>query len=118
MGFIWISIKFRRRPRLHSRAPFLQFTQSGTPSSHFRCRSLHVKHPVLTRLDFAGVMAGGIFVGIFRAGMGCGKGEMTGGCRTVVEILSVATFGRAAGWRSISRLARLSAAMIEDTGVK
>lgn len=44
------SIKFSRTPRLHSRLLFLQFKQSGVPSSHFKCRSRHVRHPVLTRL--------------------------------------------------------------------
>ena len=28
---------------------FLQLLQSGSPSSHFRCRDLHVRHPVRTR---------------------------------------------------------------------
>jgi hypothetical protein len=32
------------------RFDFLQLTQSGTPSSHFKWRSLHVKQPVRTLL--------------------------------------------------------------------
>jgi hypothetical protein len=39
-------------PRLHILPDFLQFWQCGNPSSHFKCRSLHVKHPVLTLLGF------------------------------------------------------------------
>lgn len=51
-----MSIKFNRTPRLHSLLLFLQFKQSGVPSSHLRCLSLHVKQPVRTRLLLAGVL--------------------------------------------------------------
>ncbi len=47
-----MSMKFSRIPRLHLRLDFLQFWQLGKPSSHFKCLSRHVKHPVLTRLGF------------------------------------------------------------------
>jgi hypothetical protein len=50
-SFTWISRKFSRIPRLHSRLLFRQLLQSGTPSSHLRWRSRQVKHPVRTRLD-------------------------------------------------------------------
>jgi len=46
-----MSMKFNRTPLLHSLLLFRQFIQSGTPSSHFKCRSRHVRHPVRTRLD-------------------------------------------------------------------
>lgn len=44
-------------PRLHVFPDFLQFWQCGNPSSHFKCRSLHVKHPVLTLLGLLGPAA-------------------------------------------------------------
>lgn len=47
-----MSRKFRRMPRLQRRLLLRQLRQSGVASSHFRCLSLHVKHPVRTRLDF------------------------------------------------------------------
>lgn len=56
-SFIVVSIKFRRTPRLQSRFDFLQFWQSGTPSSHFKCRSRQVKHPVRTRFGLAAATA-------------------------------------------------------------
>lgn len=46
-------MKFNRTPRLHFLFDFLQFWQIGAPSSHFRCLSRHVKHPVRTRLGLA-----------------------------------------------------------------
>jgi len=58
-SFTWTSIKFSRTPRLHSRLLFLQFMQSGAASSHFKWRSRHVKHPVLTRFDLDGADVGG-----------------------------------------------------------
>lgn len=58
-----MSIKFSRTPRLHSRLLFLQFKQSGVPSSHLRCLSLQVRQPVRTRLLLAGVFVDdGIFM--------------------------------------------------------
>lgn len=45
-----ISMKFKRKPRLHKRLDLRQFWQLGRPSSHFKWRSRHVKHPVRTRL--------------------------------------------------------------------
>lgn len=54
-GFLTcVSMKLSRTPRLHSRLLFRQLRQSGKPSSHFRCRSLHVRHPVRTRFDLVG----------------------------------------------------------------
>jgi hypothetical protein len=47
-------MKFNLTPRLHSRLLFLQFKQSGVASSHFKCRSRQVRHPVRTRFDLAG----------------------------------------------------------------
>jgi hypothetical protein len=43
---------------LHFRFDFLQLRQLGRPSSHFKCRSRHVKHPVLTRFGFGAVGSG------------------------------------------------------------
>ena len=43
-----VSMKFNRRPRLHSRFDFRQFTHMGSPSSHLRCLCLQVRHPVRT----------------------------------------------------------------------
>jgi hypothetical protein len=45
----FVSMKLRRRPRLHWRFDLRQFWQMGAPSSHLRWRSRHVKHPVRTR---------------------------------------------------------------------
>lgn len=42
-------MKFNRTPLLHTRLDFRQFWQFGRPSSHFKWRSLQVKHPVRTR---------------------------------------------------------------------
>ena len=50
-------MKFSRTPRLHGRFDFLQFRQSGRPSSHFRWRSRHVKQPVRTRFGLAAAAA-------------------------------------------------------------
>jgi hypothetical protein len=72
----WTSIKFNRTPRLHSRLLFLQFMQSGAASSHFKCRSRHVKHPVLTRFDFAGADVGGA---LFSSGFDVGDGDNSAG---------------------------------------
>lgn len=44
-----VSMKFNRTPLLHTLLDFLQFWQFGNPSSHLRCLSLQVKHPVRTR---------------------------------------------------------------------
>lgn len=44
----WVSIKFNRTPRLHTLFDLRQFWQCGSPSSHFKCLSLHVRHPVRT----------------------------------------------------------------------
>ena len=44
-----VSMKFNRTPLLHTLLDFLQFWQCGNPSSHLRCLSLHVRHPVRTR---------------------------------------------------------------------
>ena len=54
-------MKLSRTPRLHNLLDFRQFTQSGTPSSHFKCLSRHVKHPVRTLLGLDGttVVTGG-----------------------------------------------------------
>lgn len=52
-----VSMKFKRTPRLHSLFDFLQFWQSGTPSSHLRCRSLQVKQPVRTLFGLAAAAA-------------------------------------------------------------
>lgn len=49
---IQVSMKFNRTPRLHVRLLFLQLLQCGSPSSHFRCRSRQVRHPVRTLLGF------------------------------------------------------------------
>ena len=57
-GFlIVVSMKFKRTPRLHSLFDFLQFWQSGAPSSHLRCRSLQVKQPVRTLFGLAAAAA-------------------------------------------------------------
>jgi hypothetical protein len=48
----WMSMKFSRSPRLHSRLLLRQLLQSGTASSHLRWRSRHVRQPVRTRLAF------------------------------------------------------------------
>jgi hypothetical protein len=42
-------MKFKRTPLLQFLLDFRQFWQIGRPSSHFKCRSLHVKQPVRTR---------------------------------------------------------------------
>lgn len=47
-------MKLSRTPRSHSLLDFRQFTQSGTPSSHFKCRLRHVRHPVRTLLGREG----------------------------------------------------------------
>ena len=52
-----VSMKFSRTPLLHGRLDFLQFKQSGKPSSHFKWRSLHVKQPVRTRFGLAAAAA-------------------------------------------------------------
>ncbi len=44
-------MKLSRMPRLHSRLLLRQLLHSGRPSSHLRCRSRQVKHPVRTRFD-------------------------------------------------------------------
>ncbi len=44
----WVSMKFNLTPRLHCLFDFRQLTQSGRPSSHFKCRSLQVRQPVRT----------------------------------------------------------------------
>lgn len=49
-----VSMKLRRTPLLHVRLLFLQLLQCGMPSSHFRCRSRHVRHPVRTLLGLFG----------------------------------------------------------------
>lgn len=56
-----VSMKLRRRPRLHWRLDLRQFWQMGAPSSHLRWRSRHVKHPVRTRfgLDTTAAPASG-----------------------------------------------------------
>lgn len=51
-SFTLIQWKFSFTPRLHALPDFVQFWQFGSPSSHFRWRSLHVKHPVLTLFGF------------------------------------------------------------------
>jgi hypothetical protein len=45
-----VSMKFNRTPLLHTRLDFRQFKQFGRASSHFKCRSRQVKHPVRTLL--------------------------------------------------------------------
>ena len=45
-----VSMKLSLTPRLHGRFDLRQLTQTGIPSSHFRCRSRHVRQPVRTRL--------------------------------------------------------------------
>lgn len=58
-GFLHVmSMKFNRTPRLHSLLLFLQLLQSGVPSSHFRCLSLQVRHPVRTLLLLFGTGLG------------------------------------------------------------
>ena len=64
------SMKFRRTPRLHSLLLFRQFRQSGVPSSHFRCLSRHVRHPVLTLLDLVAVGDTGFSPGLVVASSG------------------------------------------------
>ncbi len=56
-------MKLSRTPLLQSRFDFLQFWHMGVPSSHFKCRSLHVKQPVRTLL---GLLAAGapVFTGV------------------------------------------------------
>lgn len=49
------SIKLSLIPRSHLRLLFWQFKQVGKASSHFRCRFLHVRHPVRTRFGLATV---------------------------------------------------------------
>ena len=57
-GFLMVvSMKFKRTPLLHSLLDFLQFWQSGAPSSHLRCRSLQVKQPVRTLFGLAAAAA-------------------------------------------------------------
>lgn len=53
-----MSMKFNRTPRLHSLLLFLQLLQSGVASSHFKCLSLQVKHPVRTLLLLLGTGLG------------------------------------------------------------
>lgn len=50
-------MKFKRTPLLHSLLLLRQFIQSGVASSHLRCRSRHVKHPVRTLFDLVAVVA-------------------------------------------------------------
>ena len=57
-----VSMKLSRTPRLHILLDFRQFTHSGRPSSHFKCRSLQVKHPVRTLLGLASSVAAIDFV--------------------------------------------------------
>lgn len=51
------SKKLSRMPLLHFRLLLRQLMHAGSVSSHLRCRSLQVRQPVLTRLDFAGIKA-------------------------------------------------------------
>lgn len=54
-------MKLSLTPRLQTRLDFRQFRQSGIASSHFRCLSRHVRHPVRTRLGlFAAWIASGL----------------------------------------------------------
>lgn len=48
-------MKFNLTPRLHCLFDFRQLTQFGRPSSHFKCRSLHVRQPVRTLLGLDAV---------------------------------------------------------------
>lgn len=41
-------MKFSLMPLLQARLLFLQLLQTGRPSSHFKCLSRHVRHPVRT----------------------------------------------------------------------
>ena len=66
-----MSRKLSFLPQPHSRCDFEQLLQVGLFSSHFRCLSLHVKHPVRVRLGLLSDMASlsffledvGLFVG-------------------------------------------------------
>lgn len=51
------SKKLSRIPLLHLRLLLRQLMHAGSASSHLRCRSLQVRQPVLTLLDFAGIKA-------------------------------------------------------------
>lgn len=52
-----VSMKFNRTPLLHVLLDFLQFWQTGSPSSHFKCLSRQVRQPVLTLLGLLGAAA-------------------------------------------------------------
>ena len=75
-----MSRKLSFSPRLHFRLLFLQFMQSGVDSSHFKCRSLHVKQPVRTLRDLS--------LGLVGASTGLG--------RSIVVDMVVDTFIRGA----------------------
>lgn len=68
---VWMSIKFKRTPRLHIRSDFRQLRHRPSASSHFKCLSRQVKHPVRTRLAFVSAMS----EGFLRLALG-GRGEL------------------------------------------
>jgi len=50
-------MKLSLTPLLHTLDDFWQFMQTGSASSHLRCRSRQVKHPVRTRLGLIAIPA-------------------------------------------------------------
>ena len=64
-------MKFRRTPLLQGLLDLRQFWQSGVPSSHFKCLSLQVKHPVLTRLGLDAAASAGALVAVACDGSLC-----------------------------------------------
>lgn len=53
-------MKLSLTPLLHTLDDFWQFMQTGNASSHLRCRSRQVRHPVRTRLGLLAMAAGSI----------------------------------------------------------
>jgi hypothetical protein len=86
---------------LHLRFDFLQLRQLGRPSSHFKCRSRHVKHPVRTRFGL-GAVGSGAATTVFSAlcvdlGLACKVPEfgvdLVDGCFVILEVTSGSTYG-------------------------
>jgi len=73
-----MSRKLTLSPQRHRRLPRRQCAQMGVASSHLRCRSRQVKHPVRTRFPFATFVM--IVSGPVRFQSGPGMG-VSGRCR-------------------------------------